>query len=76
MIICAFRDPITAGLKASSRETMASFERKIEAFLEYYDEMKSVENEEAFLKEFMVSATVLPCPLCIVPVVTLPTEQF
>lgn len=37
---------------------MASFERKLETFLEHYEQMKSVDNEEAFLKEFMVSATV------------------
>lgn len=33
---------------------MASFERKLEAFLDSYEQLKSVENEEAFLKEFMV----------------------
>ena len=33
---------------------MASFESKLEAFMETYDKLKSVENEEAFLKEFMV----------------------
>lgn len=38
---------------------MASFERKLEAFLDNYAQMKSVENEEAFLKEFMVGITAL-----------------
>ena len=34
--------------------SMASFEEKVEAFLDNYDKLKSVENEEAFLKQFMV----------------------
>lgn len=46
---------------------MASFERKLEAFLEHYEQMKSVDNEEAFLKEFMVGATVHVCVLALSP---------
>ena len=33
---------------------MSSFESKLEAFLEIYEKLKSVENEEAFLREFIV----------------------
>ena len=33
---------------------MSSFESKLEAFLENYEKLKSVENEEAFLREFIV----------------------
>lgn len=33
---------------------MATFESKLELFLENYEKLKKVENEEAFLKEFMV----------------------
>jgi tyrosine-protein phosphatase non-receptor type 12/18/22 len=32
---------------------MSSFEGKLEAFLENFEHMKSVDNEEAFFKEFM-----------------------
>lgn len=46
---------------------MASFERKLEAFLEHYEQMKSVDNEEAFLKEFMVGATVHVCVRALSP---------
>ena len=35
---------------------MSSFEGKLEAFLENFEHMKSVDNEEAFFKEFMVGA--------------------
>ena len=37
---------------------MSTFAGKLEAFLQNYDELKSVENEEAFLKEFMVSCKI------------------
>ena len=44
--------------------SMASFEEKVEAFLDNYDKLKSVENEEAFLKQFMVrSNSVCVCVL-------------
>lgn len=52
----------TIQLLRPTKETMASFERKLEAFLENYEQMKSVENEEAFLKEFMVGNTALYLP--------------
>ena len=35
---------------------MATFKRKLEAFLDSYEQLKKVEKEEAFLKEFMVSS--------------------
>ena len=38
---------------------MSSFESKLGAFLENFEQMKSVENEEAFFKEFMVGSELL-----------------
>ena len=34
---------------------MASFMKKMESFLETYEKLKVVANEEAFLREFVVS---------------------
>ena len=41
---------------------MSSFESKLGAFLENFEHMKSVENEEAFFKEFMVGSELYTLP--------------
>ena len=41
---------------------MASFSGKMDAFLREYEGLKTVENEEAFTKEFMVSETAAQNP--------------
>ena len=38
---------------------MSSFESKLGAFLENFEQMKNVENEEAFIREFMVGSELL-----------------
>ena len=56
---------------------MSSFEEKLEAFLEEYQQLKSVENEEAFLKEFMVCPSAIMmygASLCATPPTTVPAD--
>ena len=55
-------------IRRSLTEDMASFESKLDAFLEIYEKLKSVENEEAFLKEFIVrecSPSLVRCVFCV-----------